>query len=78
MFSLTYKLFQGSKLCSNEKRTGTANGNIVLDQRMKTRKGWVARVKFIHERMNEKAHLLKELIAHSKKAGILMAISYKQ
>ena len=36
------------------------DGLIELDQRLKTRDGWVAKVDFIHENSCEKAHTANE------------------
>ena len=47
LFSSTCKLLKGSKLCSNDINNivlDTANGDIVLDYKIKIRDGWVARV----------------------------------
>ena len=38
----------------------TSDSQIVLDQRIKTRDGWVARVHFIHEDFCEEAHAVNE------------------
>ena len=38
----------------------TSDGQIVLDQRIETRLGWVAGVNFIYEDSNKKAHAVNE------------------
>ena len=53
----------GTKLCSNQKNNiilDTANSDIVLDFRIKTRDCWVAGVDLIHEWCGEKAHVSKK------------------
>ena len=54
----------------------TVYGDIVLDPRITTRDGWVAKVKFICKRTNKRAHVLKEQwIIHIKQGGVLIAKS---
>ena len=46
-------------------------GDIVLNHRIKTRNGWVARAEFIYKRKSKRAHVLKEdLFKHNKQAGV--------
>ena len=52
----------------------TANVNIVLYCRIKTRDGWVTRIEFRCEKTSGKTCVLEEeLISHSKQASVLMA-----
>ena len=63
MFLLTCKLSQGAKMSSNSMKNvvlDMRDGLIELDQRLKTRDGWVAKVDFIHENSCEKAHTANE------------------
>ena len=58
LFLLTCKLSQGNKIAGvyhNNIVVNTLNGNIIFDCWIKTHKGWVARVKFLHKANNEKA-----------------------
>ena len=64
--------------CENNIVLDTADRDIVLNHRIKTRDGWVAVVEIIHERTSKRAHALKEQpIPHSKQTGVLMAKSSK-
>ena len=50
LFSLTCKLSQGNKISSDQLNNiviNTPSGNIILDHRIKTHDGWVARVDFL-------------------------------
>ena len=72
LFSLTCKLSQGSKLCSEVKNdiVDTVSSNFVLDHIIKNRDGLVDRVKFICMKTNKRAYVLqKGLILCSKQAG---------
>ena len=61
---------------NNNKVVDAENSNIVLDHKIKTRDQWVARIMFIHERRDERVHVLKkELVTCNNQAGVLIAKS---
>ena len=58
LLPLTCKLLWGNKISSNKFNNiviNTLSGNIILDHRIKTHDGWVTRVNFLQNSINERA-----------------------